>query len=99
MAPAERSTQTETPKPKKPRPSRRPVVTAEELHESSLLRLPDVLRHVPVGRTRLYQLVADGKFPRPVQLTDRAVAWRWADVLDWLRSREETSSDVGGRAA
>ena len=38
-------------------------------------RLPDVQRLVPLSRSRLYELIADGRFPAPIKLSDRASAW------------------------
>ena len=53
----------------------------------SLIRLPTVLRRVGVGRAKWYQLVADGKAPKPYQLTTRAVAWRESEIQAWIESR------------
>jgi prophage regulatory protein len=52
-----------------------------------LLRLPDVLERVGLRRSRLYDLVADGRFPTPVKLGDRAVAWPADEVDDWIRAK------------
>jgi prophage regulatory protein len=54
-----------------------------------LLRLPAVLDRVGLGRSRWYDLVAQGKAPTPVRLSERAVAWRESDVTAWIESREE----------
>ena len=35
----------------------------------------------------IYELARDGRFPGPVSLTGRAVAWRAAEVLDWIKAR------------
>lgn len=42
------------------------------------LRLPDV-----IARTGL----AEGRFPRPVSLGERAVGWVEAELDEWLRER------------
>jgi prophage regulatory protein len=52
-----------------------------------LLRLRDTLTLVGLGRTAWLDLVRDGKAPRPVQLSLRAVAWREEDVERWVRER------------
>lgn len=52
-----------------------------------LLRLRDTLELVGLGRTAWLDLVRDGKAPRPVQLSLRAVAWREEDVERWVRER------------
>ena len=52
-----------------------------------LLRLPAVLERVGLGRSRLYDLFAEGRFPAPVRLSDRAVAWHESAILNWIASR------------
>lgn len=53
--------------------------------EMRLLRLPEVIERLGVGRTTLYKLVAeDPTFPRPVKVGRKVVAWR-SDLLDeWV---------------
>ena len=43
-------------------------------------RLPAVIQVTGLGRSTIYRLVANGAFPRPVQLGPRAIAWRWSDL-------------------
>ena len=52
-----------------------------------LLRLPAVLDRVGLGRSRWYDLVAEGRAPAPVRLSDRAVAWYEHEVDAWAASR------------
>ena len=44
-----------------------------------------------LSRSQIYAMARDGTFPAPVQLTDRRVAWRQADVAAWLESRERVA--------
>ena len=64
---------------------------SEQASPTRLIRLPEVLRRVPLSRTRIYELVNDGRFPRPIKLSERAVAWRSADVEQWIAERGEQS--------
>ena len=52
-----------------------------------LLRLPDVLNRVGLGRSAWYALVAAGLAPRPVRLGLRCVAWPEAEVGEWIAAR------------
>ena len=45
-----------------------------------LLRLWDVLSIVPVSRSAWLNGVRDGRFPAPIALGPRTVAWRYSDV-------------------
>lgn len=54
----------------------------------NVLRLPDVKNAVALGRSTIYDLIKKGLFPRPVQLSLRAVGWLSSDIETWLASRE-----------
>lgn len=64
---------------------------------SRLLRLPEVLKIVSMGKTNLYRKVADGSFPKPIRLSERRVRWALVDVLAWVESlrRQEPTGCVG----
>ena len=55
-----------------------------------ILRRRKVLATIGMGNSWLYEAIAKGEFPAPVQLGARAVGWRRADVEAWLESRVET---------
>ena len=53
-----------------------------------LLRLTEVMATTGIGGiSTIYDWMDQGKFPRPVALGPRAVAWREDDVLAWIESR------------
>ena len=53
----------------------------DKINPKSLLRLPDVLRLVPISKSAWWAGVKEGRFPRPVKLGPRTTAWRASDVL------------------
>jgi prophage regulatory protein len=55
------------------------------------LRMPTVMRMTGLGRSTIYRLIADHKFPSPVRLGSRAVAWRRADLDQWSAARPVVS--------
>ena len=55
------------------------------------LRMRAVIRLTGLGRSTIYRLVAEHKFPSPVRLANRAVAWRRADVEQWSDTRPSTA--------
>jgi len=55
----------------------------------NLKRLPDVLNRVGYSRSTIYQLIAEGKFPKPINLGARAVAWLESDIDSWIAERVE----------
>lgn len=52
-----------------------------------VLRLPDVIARVGLGKTSIYRSISDGNFPAPIALGSRAVAWRESDIDAWLAAR------------
>ena len=57
-----------------------------------LLRRPDVEARVGLSRSTLYAWMAEDKFPKPVALGARLVAWRESEIDAWLAAREEKAA-------
>jgi prophage regulatory protein len=55
------------------------------------LRLRQVSQLTGLGRSMIYQMQAEGRFPQRIKLGDRAVGWLESEVRDWLATRIETS--------
>ena len=51
-----------------------------------LIRLPEVQHRVGLGRSTIYRWMAEGKFPKPVQLGSYSVAWAEDEVTRWVES-------------
>jgi len=51
-----------------------------ELAAKGLLRLPEVLKIIPVSRSTWYLGVKSRAYPAPVRIGRRAVAWRRPEV-------------------
>jgi len=49
-----------------------------------IIRLPAVLEKTGLSRSSLYRLIAEGKFPRQVKLSERSAGWFEGDVNQWL---------------
>jgi prophage regulatory protein len=52
-----------------------------------LLRIADVLALTALGKSTIYQLMREGKFPKCVRITRRMVAWPESAVLQWVQDR------------
>ena len=59
-----------------------------------LIRLPEVLNMVGLSRSSVYSYIAKGRFPRAINLGERAVAWLESDVQNWISSRIAASRPV-----
>ena len=47
---------------------------------TQLLKLPDVLKRIPVSRSSWYQGIRLGMYPEPVRIGKRSVAWRSNEI-------------------
>ena len=65
-----------------------PQARAELRRTTRLVRLKEVQHRVGLGRSTIYRWMAEGRFPKPVQLGGHAVAWAEADVDDWIANRQ-----------
>jgi prophage regulatory protein len=59
--------------------------------DAMFVRMPLVTRMTGLGRSTIYRLMAENKFPSPVKLAKRAVAWRRVDLERWGQSRPTAS--------
>lgn len=51
-----------------------------------LLRLPKVLEIIPVSRSSWWAGIKNGRYPAPVKLSARSVAWKGEDIKALLDS-------------
>ena len=61
--------------------------------EQVLLNRRQVETLTGIGRSLIYKLMPEGRFPKPVKVSTQAVRWKRAEVLDWINSRPK--SDLG----
>jgi len=52
------------------------------------LKLPQVMEITALGKSTIYHLMSGDKFPRPVHLTEKAVAWKLSDIEQWMKTRQ-----------
>ena len=57
----------------------------------SLIRLPEVLKRTGFGKAWIYRLISEGRFPAPIKIGVRAVAFVESEVDEWIQSVIETS--------
>ena len=66
----------------------------EGVNIDRLIRLPEVLQLVPVSRSTWFSGVRSGRYPTPVRVGVRAVAWRLRDVKKLLEEGISTSGSL-----
>lgn len=51
----------------------------------NLIKIEAVLKRIPVSRSQIYSLIAEGKFPAPVHLGGRASFWVESEIDAWIQ--------------
>jgi prophage regulatory protein len=59
------------------------------LPETGFLRLNEVLKLYPVGKSTFWEGCKTGKFPKPVKLSERVTAWRAEDIRELIKSKSQ----------
>jgi prophage regulatory protein len=62
-----------------------------EFEDVSFLRLPDVKAVTGLSKSSLYVLIREKRFPAPVRLGPRTVAWVRSEVKQWAAERVHAS--------
>ncbi|WP_318462195.1 AlpA family transcriptional regulator [Photobacterium leiognathi] len=57
------------------------------------IRLKEVMHVTGLGRSSIYNYMAEGRFPKTVSLGGRAVAWVESDIKLWM-AEKVTARDV-----
>jgi prophage regulatory protein len=74
-------------RPEPPPPERPHPLNVKPERLPRLLRAWDVAREIGVSRSTIWRMIQAGKFPKPVQLTGNAVAWKRNEVFAWIAAR------------
>ncbi|MDF2939683.1 MAG: hypothetical protein K0R66_325 [Gammaproteobacteria bacterium] len=51
-------------------------------------RLPSVKKLTGLSRTTIYELIREGKFPKPIPIGKRSVAWSEIEIMEWQEYRK-----------
>jgi len=52
-----------------------------------LLRMPELQKQIPLSRSHIYAMIAQGQFPAPIKLGSRASAWIASEIAQWVQER------------
>lgn len=69
-------------------------LAADGLPHVGYVKIAQILKAYPVGRSTLYDWVRSGKFPRPYKIGPRSSAWKVEDVRAVFESFQQVSADT-----
>jgi prophage regulatory protein len=56
------------------------------LPETGFVRLPNILKVFPVSKSTWWAGVKEGRFPKPVKLSEKISAWKVEDIKELIAS-------------
>lgn len=69
------------------------VEPAKVEHGERFLRLRDVVAKVGLGRTTIYRMIQEGRFPPPVHPTSNTAVWPMSDLDAWIGQVKQASAE------
>ncbi len=54
------------------------------------LRFKELRQRVPLGRTTIWRMMRDGRFPKSKRIGKAATAWLEHEVEEWIKKRAGT---------
>lgn len=70
-----------------------------DMENESLLRLPQVLKIVPISKSAWWQGCKDGRYPKPIKLGPRTTVWTASDIVAFMRQLPRYPVREGNREA
>jgi prophage regulatory protein len=59
-----------------------------------LLRLAEVCHRVGLGKTMIYEMIGERRFPEPCKISPAASRWSEREIVDWI-DRRKAARDGG----
>lgn len=53
----------------------------------SLIRMTETMRRTGYGKAWIYRLISQGRFPKPVKIGCRAIAFIESEIDEWINQR------------
>jgi predicted DNA-binding transcriptional regulator AlpA len=61
---------------------------ADPLKAGNNLRVSTLAPRLGISKNTIWRLVREGRFPKPIKLSEKVTVWKAADVLAWMDSKE-----------
>jgi prophage regulatory protein len=53
------------------------------------IRIKELAVILGIGRSTIYRLISENKFPKQIKLTERTSVWRMSTINEWVESKEK----------
>ncbi|OAT21119.1 AlpA family transcriptional regulator [Buttiauxella noackiae ATCC 51607] len=52
-----------------------------------LMKMPEVMHRTGNGKSWIYRLISQGRFPKPIKIGSRSIAFIESEVDEWINQR------------
>jgi prophage regulatory protein len=57
------------------------------------IRFKELRKLIPLGRTTIWRMMREGRFPQSRRIGKMATAWLESEVEDWIQERAQTTAN------
>ena len=61
-------------------------IQIKPLVEDRFIRLPEVQKLLPFGKSTIWKKISEGTFPKPHKISPRVTAWLLSDIMAYVDS-------------
>jgi prophage regulatory protein len=65
----------------------------QETTEMKYIRFKELRKLIPLGRTTIWRMMREGRFPQSRRIGKAAMAWLESEVEDWINERAQTTAN------
>lgn len=65
---------------------------------TGVVRLPDIINLTGASKATIYSWMSQNRFPKPIKIGSRSVAWIAEEVNAWIRERINARDEQAGGA-
>ncbi len=60
--------------------------------EDRFIRVKELTKMLGIGRSTIYRLIKENKFPKQIKLSERTSVWRLSIINQWIADKENSSN-------
>lgn len=59
------------------------------MDDDTFLRLSQILKLIPIGKSTWYNWVKTGKAPQPIRFGTRCSMWRYSEIINFIENQSK----------
>lgn len=59
-----------------------------------ILRCKEVEKKLSIGHSKIYRMIEENQFPRPIKLGPKSVGWLESEIDEWVQEKIDERDEV-----